>query len=78
MAAKKEVSLASLNVAQKVLAVDARYNSLRLMAYPRQSALAADAVCVACLWVERSWSRKATRATRDLCILGLPYGLMHV
>lgn len=48
MADKKERSLVSLNVGQRVLAVDARYNSLRLMAYPRQSALAADAVRVAC------------------------------
>ena len=54
MADKKEVSLASLNVAQKVLAVDARYNSLRLMAYPRQSALVADSVYVASLWVVRT------------------------
>ena len=54
MADKKDVSLASLNVAQRILAVDARYNSLRLMAYPRQSALAADAVyCMQFIWSGR-------------------------
>ena len=69
MAAQKEASLASLNVAQKVLAVDARYNSLRLMAYPRQSALVADYVCVACLWVVRTLCRgkRPWLAPRDQC-----------
>ena len=34
---KKDVHLASLNLAQKILAIDAKYNSLRLTSYPRLS-----------------------------------------
>ena len=50
-------SQASLNVAQRILAVDAKYNSMRLTSYPRQSTSSApiaflnERICIDSIFV---------------------------